>query len=230
MQLDHIELSQLDFRKLKVHKVVRKNFAGQDHSRWIFTDSRRHRNGGNRMFYKVWNRSYIRRDNILAALDNGFYDDETVPALRALIVSKGFCRGYIMEACRKPRDRDNAFFQTVAKRTLTTEHFAVQFGWAHVMSYRSQSTMIDLEGVYHIRDLALVRAHRSAFASTEYAKLVLSHYHEHFGGDSSPAIQPLIETHLTWVRQPVRKAVQTALKYQGKFAAKVFPGTAEIET
>ncbi|WIY24324.1 hypothetical protein [Parasedimentitalea psychrophila] len=230
MQLDHIELSQINFHALNVQKVVRKHFGDQDHSRWVFSTSNGSEGGSDRLFYKIWNRSHIRCDNILAALDIGFYDEVTTPALRALIFSGGICRGYAMETCQKPEIRDDAFFRTVAERTVATQHFAVQFGRAHTMEFRAKNTMIDLEGVYHIHDLALVRAHHSAFACAEYAALVAALYRRTFREDNAVASELPLENHNSWRRQPVRKALQTASKYHGKLISKAFPGIARIES
>ena len=229
MQIETIELSQINFRTLDVQKVVRAQYGTQDHSRWVFSTRRGASATGNRLFYKVWNRNHVRRDNLLGALQSGFYDTSTVPALRALIVSDGLCRGYVMDECVKPTKRNNDFFDLVARRTVETQYFAVQFGQAHTLEWHGQSSMIDLEGVYPVADLHLVHRHVSAFASADYAALVESLYHERSTGIYSAWSELPLERHHSWLRQPFSKALQTARKYQGKALSRVFPRQGLIE-
>lgn len=229
MQIETIELSQIDFRALDVQKVVRARYGKQDHSRWIFSTRSEASANGSRLFYKVWNRNHIRRDNLLAALESGFYDSSTVPALRALIFSGGLCRGYVMEECFKSRKKDKSFFDLVAQRTAETRYFAVQFGQAHTMEWQGQPSMIDLEGVYPVADLHLVRAHFSAFASADYAMLVESLFREQSKEADFPVGDLPLEQHHSWLHQPFRKSLQTARKYQGKALSKLFPRHGLIE-
>ena len=78
-------------------------------------------------YAKIWNPTYVRRDNVLRALDAGFYDDQTTPALAALIVHQGVCRGYLTHACRPCYVLDPAYHRVIMENTRSTGLFNVQF-------------------------------------------------------------------------------------------------------
>lgn len=228
MQIANLELSDIDVASLKLHKVVRRHIGGQDHSRWVLSGPNE-TNAKGRLYYKIWNPSYIRRDNIIGALDSGFYDVRTVPALRALIFSHGVCRGYVMRECRPLKSFDPSFFRLVLDRTAGTNYFAVQFGHAHSMLCEGEISMIDLEGVYPIKELDLIRRHHSAFASARYAKFVAALYRDLVGSEGATSPRPPLERHLSWRRHPVQKALVVASKHAGRVSARCAPRLRQLE-
>ena len=73
-------LENIDFSQLTLIKERSKKYKAQDHSRWVYKDVK------NNLYYKMWNPTYIRKDNILKGISNGFYDIETTPALMGTIL------------------------------------------------------------------------------------------------------------------------------------------------
>ncbi|WP_432257064.1 hypothetical protein [Limimaricola sp. AA108-03] len=228
MQIANLELSDIDVASLKLHKVVRRHIGGQDHSRWVLSGPTESNENG-RLYYKIWNASYVRRDNIMGALESGFYDDRTVPALRALIFGRGVCRGYVMKECRPLKSFDPSFFRVVLDRTSDTKYFAVQFGHAHSMLCGSAMSMIDLEGVYPIEELGLVRRHYSAFANARYAEFVTALYRDLAGSGETTPSDPPLERHMSWRRHPFQKALVVASKHAGRVSARCAPRLTQLE-
>jgi hypothetical protein len=205
-----MHLSDIDFARLQLVKEVVRWYGDQDHSRWIFAGSLDEYRES-RAFVKVWNPTYVRRDNVVRGIEVGFYDARTTPALQALIFDAGVCRGYVMARCRRHRRLDPGFYDLICTRTAETGHFAVQFSAAHSMRYDNRFSLIDLEGIYPVEQLALVAAHHSAFAHAPYAEFVAGLFDERclerkpgVGGGSAPPV----EDPPRWLRNPARKAFQ----------------------
>ena len=72
-------LDEIDVTKFKTIKARQKWYDNQDHSRWVFYDE------SNKLYYKIWNDTYIRKDGVKLGIDCGFYDETTTPALESLI-------------------------------------------------------------------------------------------------------------------------------------------------
>jgi len=144
-----IQLTDIAVPTLKPFKVTLAHFGAQDHSRWVFRGALA--GCTKTFFYKIWNPSYVRRDNILAAIESGFYDERLVPALWGLITHKGLCRGYVMHEGRTGHDAlTEGFRDFVFLRTRETGYFAVQFARCHTMIYERKLSLLDLEAVYSI--------------------------------------------------------------------------------
>ena len=155
-----------------VREVVRW-FADQDHSRWVFRLPKRDPLAGGRDLYlKIWNPTYVRRDNLLRGIDAGFYDDRTAPALKALIFHRGVCRGYVMDRCRPNRQLDAAFYGLVKERTARTHYFHIQFSPYHMMRYERAYSLIDLEGIYPLADLLTMPLVHAKFDWPDYERFV----------------------------------------------------------
>lgn len=202
---DALDLSEIDLGRLRLVKQVVRRYGGQDHSRWVFAGSLGGRRQS-RVFVKIWNPTYVRRDNLLRGLAVGFYDADTAPALQALIVSAGLCRGYVTARCRRHRGLDPDFYRLVCARTAETGHFAVQFSPFHAMRHGGRFSLIDLEGVYPIEQLGLVAAHHSAFAYAPYAQFVAGLFEERFPDRRGGAVRPPVEDAPGWMRDPLRRA------------------------
>ena len=118
------------------------------------------------------NATYVRSVNVLRALDAGFYDDQTTPALAALIVHQGVCRGYLTYACRPCYVLDPAYHRVIMGKTRSTGLFNVQFSRYHVMKFGRRSTLIDLEGIYPIEDAARMSEFHCSFDDPDYEAFV----------------------------------------------------------
>ena len=174
MTLPELPLRDLDVGAFKVVKETVAWFGGQDHTRWVFRVPRRLAvlTKGAAYYAKLWNSTYIRRDNLLRALDRGFYDEQTTPALAALIVHHGMCRGYLTVACGPAYLRDPVFERSIRERTRATGLFNVQFSPYHVMKLGRRSTLIDLEGVYEVHDAARMSEFHCRFDDAAYEAFV----------------------------------------------------------
>ena len=133
-----------DLTLLKSHKD---HWRGkQDHSRWLYEDRKTNR------IFKVWNHSYVRRDNLLMALKAGFYDG-LIPAFEGLIFQDGVCMGYVMKKCKRHPESDRLEKQigkTIVERTQRTQLFAYDFGKEKIYEFNGKPCLIDLEGVYRL--------------------------------------------------------------------------------
>ena len=100
-------LDEIDVTKFKTIKDRQKWYNNQDHSRWVFYDE------VNKLYYKIWNDTYIRRNTIVNAFELGFYDVDMLPALKGLIFWEGICRGYVMKECEKYGVLEDDFFDDI---------------------------------------------------------------------------------------------------------------------
>ena len=137
-------LDEIDVTKFKTIKARQKWYGNQDHSRWIFYDE------VNKLYYKIWNDTYVRRNTIVEALELGFYDDKILPALKGLIFWEGICRGYVMNECEEYGLLEDDFFNNIKKRTNDTNIFAYDLCPNHIFKFNGKTTIIDLEGVYQL--------------------------------------------------------------------------------
>ena len=93
--MKQFSLDEIDVSKFQTIKTRQKYYGNQDHSRWVFYDE------NNKLYYKIWNDTYIRKNTIIEAFELGFYDKELLPALEGIIFWEGVCRGYVMKECEK---------------------------------------------------------------------------------------------------------------------------------
>lgn len=169
-----IRLVDIAVRDLIPVKVTIVSIANQDHSRWVF---RAARGGGmDGMFFKIWNPTYVRRDNVLEAMRAGFYDERTTHALDALVFHEGVCRGYVMRSGVPCQKLDAEFFELVKRRTEETGYFNVQFSAGHTMRCDEKISLLDLEGVYPIAEYGRLEHHRAVFDNVDYERHVAMLY------------------------------------------------------
>jgi hypothetical protein len=169
-----LELSEIDLPRLKLVKEVVQWFGDQDHSRWVFQAPKNYQLAGEGgLFLKIWNPSYIRRDNLLTAIEAGFYDQELTPALQAVIFHEGICRGYSMRRCRPSRGLDPEFYRKVQEKTAATKLFHYQFSRYHAMRFQDGHSLVDLEGVYPVDELpGLTSSYHCKFDDADYERFV----------------------------------------------------------
>lgn len=147
MDIDEIQLASIDIDRLDliVERIVTKN--GSDHSRWVF---RSPSGVVPPLVYKIWNPGYVRRDNILTGLETGLYSDATVPGLRALIMERDQCRGYVMQLGTKLRTPSEPLVHALWEATRTSRHFIGQYRASHTRNCAGRASLIDLEAVHRI--------------------------------------------------------------------------------
>lgn len=117
-RLPEIALNEIDLSGLVAVRQVLRRYGAQDHSRWVFRGTLAAVDGP--VFVKLWNPGYVRAQTLPEALAAGFYDAANVPALRALVVSGGLCRGYVMAACGHRLRMGRGFFDLICRRTAET--------------------------------------------------------------------------------------------------------------
>ena len=139
-------LDEIDVSKFQSIKSREKWYDYQDHSRWIFYDKK------NKLYYKLWNDTYVRKNTIIEAFESGFYDEQLLPALKGIIVWEGVCRGYVMEECENYGIMDVNFFDDIKTRTQNCNMFAYDLCPNHIFKYKGKTTIIDLEGVYNLNE------------------------------------------------------------------------------
>jgi hypothetical protein len=166
-------LSEVAFSELALVKERLRWVGDEDHSRWVFRVARSARRAGeNDLYVKIWNPTYIRRDHVLRALDAGFYDERTAPALRALVFHRGICRGYVMACCGRAPRIEPAFYEAVKEATARTGYFHVNFSRYHALRHGGWYSLIDLDAVYPIGELARMPLDPCAFDSPDYERFV----------------------------------------------------------
>jgi len=162
-------LENIDVSSFSIVKERKKLYHNQDHSRWVYYDN-------NNLYYKIWNSTYVRRDNILEGLNNGFYDDTTTPALKGLIYHEGVCRGYVMEKVNPLSDPNiiHNFYNIIKEKTAITKYFYFDYCKQHVMDFKGKPCLIDLEGIYPFINLQdfLKGEYNSSFADSNYKEFV----------------------------------------------------------
>lgn len=99
MNFETFQLADIDFTTLKLTKENVFWDGNRDDSRWMFRSTRRSRVADQRdLYFKVWNPTFIRRDNILTGIDIGFYDElttlEMVEEFYRLIKQRSARTGY----------------------------------------------------------------------------------------------------------------------------------------
>jgi hypothetical protein len=77
-----------------------------------------------------------------------------------------------MFACQNNSVEDPSFFELIKQKTRETGYFHVQYSRYHVKLFEGKPSLIDLEGVYPLRDLSKVTLHHSEFDSPAYELFV----------------------------------------------------------
>ena len=142
--IKYIPLNTIDIDSFETIKQRMVFYQNQDHSRWVFKDPKTN------LYYKLWNNTYTRKNNIISGILSGFYDKTTVPALYGLIFWEGVCRGYVMKECEDYDTMDSNFFKLIKNKTSNTNYFIYDFCEQHIKKYGDKYTLIDLEGIYHL--------------------------------------------------------------------------------
>ena len=119
--IKYIPLNTIDIDSFETIKQRMVFYQNQDHSRWVFKDPKTN------LYYKLWNNTYTRKNNIISGILSGFYDETTVPALYGLIFWEGVCRGYVMKECEDYDTMDSNFFKIFKKKNYNNNNFINDF-------------------------------------------------------------------------------------------------------
>lgn len=178
-----LQLTDFNLAKLAVVKETVLWLDGQDHSRWVLkTQMKSEGRSREELYLKIWNPTYIRRDNILAGIDVGFYDRQTTPALTGLIFHQGICRGYATNKCTRywRRPWEERFYNLIQEKSAKTGYFSYQFSPYHVLRYRNQPSLVDLEGIYRLSELPALPIFHGHFDDVKYERYVTDLYNERY--------------------------------------------------
>jgi hypothetical protein len=181
MNYEIIQMTDFDLTKLEIVKETVCWLREQDHSRWVLkTPMKPLGFWQTQLYLKIWNPTYIRRDNILTGIDVGFYDEQTTPALVGPIFHKGICRGYATSRCTQywRRQWENRFYDLILQKSAKTGYFNCQYSRYHVMRYKGQPNLIDLEGIYPICELRELPKYDSRFDDRQYEDYIVGLYNE----------------------------------------------------
>ena len=152
-----VSLDTIDIRNMTPVYERAKYYGPHDYSRWVFRDEH------TRHYYKIWNETYVKSNNIISGLLSGFYDETTVPALKGLIFWEGKCRGYIMDDLGDVSNKGdmisdqnyNDYHNFILEKVKKTQYFPHDFCQKHVRVYKNGYSLMDLEGIYHIEEYLL---------------------------------------------------------------------------
>jgi hypothetical protein len=180
MELETFQLKDIEIGRMKLIKETCTWHGNQDHSRWVFKDSKKSSINSDKHYFKIWNPTYIRRDNLLKALEAGFLDEQTTPALSGLIVHKGLCRGYVMKECKPDLklSLNESYYKLIKEKSKYTGFFHIQFSPCHVMKYEGRFSLIDLEGIFPLSELDKMPEYFCYFDYKDYEDFITGLYNE----------------------------------------------------
>jgi hypothetical protein len=178
MQTQIFPLNEIDISRMKLIKETYIWHGNQDHSRWVFKDNATENRS--KCYFKIWNPTYIRRDNLLKAIESGFLDDETCPAFSGFIFHKGLCRGYVMNECKPDLklELNDGYYKLIKEKSKYTGYFHIQFSPCHVMKYEGRFSLIDLEGIFPISELDKMPEYFCYFDYRDYEYFITGLYNE----------------------------------------------------
>ena len=175
--MNKYQLSELDLKKCaliinKLDRVVRDlstpNNEGINHGRAVYWDKK------NKLYYKVFNKGYIRRQNFITAYEAGFFD-KLAPALVGLIYDDEDIIGYVTKEGKLLSDSEFDFkvvpegFLTLLKETIKdTNLFYYDLVPINIIKVDGKLSLIDLESVYHLDELYDLDKHNARIKPPEF--------------------------------------------------------------
>ena len=163
------QLSELDLKKcsLIINKLDR-IIDGINHGRSVFWDKK------NKLYYKVFDKGYIRRQNFITAYEAGFFD-KLAPALIGLIYDDEEIVGYVTKEGKLLSDSEFDFkvvpegFLTLLKETIKdTNLFYYDLVPINIVKVDGKLSLIDLESVYHLDELYDLDKHNARIKPPEF--------------------------------------------------------------
>ena len=163
------QLSELNLKKcaLIINKLDR-IVDGINHGRSVYWDKK------NKLYYKVFNKGYIRRQNFITAYEAGFFD-KLAPALIGLIYDDEEIVGYVTKEGKLLSDSEFDFkvvpegFLTLLKETIKdTNLFYYDLVPINIVKVDGKLSLIDLESVYHLDELYDLDKHNARIKPPEF--------------------------------------------------------------
>ena len=159
--------------ELDEYVVIQKKerfYGDQDHSRMVL------RENSTNLYYKFWNKSYIRSKHILDAYNIGFFI-ELCPALVSIILDDDVCVGYITHECESGSvdySDINNLYNKLISATKTYKYFYYDWEDVNLMKYKGNAILLDLESVYPISELDNVVSgkYHCEFKNKDYREFV----------------------------------------------------------
>ena len=159
-----VQLSELDLKNDRIEKTrdkLDRVVDGENHGRAVYFD------GENKLWYKVFHKDYIRRQNFITALEAGFYD-KLAPALIGLIYESDGIVGYVTKDGKRLSSEALNFkvipedFLTLLKEIIKdTNLFYYDLVPLNIIKVDGKLSLIDLESVYNLDKLYDLDKHRA---------------------------------------------------------------------
>ena len=149
------QLSELDLKKCaliinKLDRVV----DGINHGRSVFWDKK------NKLYYKVFNKGYIRRQNFITAYEAGFFD-KLAPALNGIIYDGDDIIGYVTklgDIVGNFKESMRKIMKTMKDVIEDSNFFYGDFVVGNLVEVDGEISLIDLESVW---SMDLLKANES---------------------------------------------------------------------
>jgi glycosyltransferase involved in cell wall biosynthesis len=214
--MNKYQLSELDLKKCaliinKLDRVVRdlstSNNESINHGRAVYWDKK------NKLYYKVFNKGYIRRQNFITAYEAGFFD-KLAPALIGLIYDDEDVVGYVTKEGKLLSDSEFDFkvvpegFLTLLKETIKdTNLFYYDLVPLNIIKVDEKLSLIDLESVYQMDDLYDLDKHQAKIKPPELKDFLVKLKNEVDSNRVISFIQPSRNNlkYLKWSYHSIRK-------------------------
>jgi len=180
MKLKNYNISDFNFdsyKKVK-DKYNRIDAKGVNQGRAVYFDSKNNR------YIKIFHKDYCRRQNFIDALAARFFD-ELAPALIGLIYDDNEIVGYVSKAGRILSNSEYDFQLIPKEMVLKLEHeikrtgmFFYDFVPINMVIVDGQVSLIDLESVYKLEDLYLLKQHNAKVKPKELYDFISQLWYE----------------------------------------------------
>ena len=206
--MEIIQLSSLDLKDCaivlnKADRVV----EGINHGRSVYWDKK------NKLYYKIFHRDYIRRENFITAYEAGFFD-KLSSALVGLIYSGNEITGYVTKAGKLLSHSEFDFevipegFLTLLKDTIiSTNLFYYDFVPINIIEVDGELSLIDLESIYDLKDLSYIYKHNAKVKPEKLYRFLMKHKEKIDSSKCISFIQPSRTNlkYLKWSYNSIRK-------------------------
>ena len=148
-----LDIKDLNLDKFNLIREVNNSNKDEIRSRKVYHDQ------SNKNYIKIWDKNDIRAvtGNFIKAILCGFYDKNTVPALKSIIFDGRDCVGYVMGEgvlLSKFNEKLPIYFKDmIFEKTKTTGYCFIDLTTDNIIKYKSGCSLIDLEPVYHIDNI-----------------------------------------------------------------------------
>ena len=206
--MEIIQLSSLDLRDCaivlnKADRVV----DGINHGRSVYWDKK------NKLYYKIFHKDYIRRQNFVKGYEAGFFD-KLAPALVGLIYNDDEITGYVTKEGKLLSHSEFDFkvipegFLTLLKDTIiSTNLFYYDFVPINIIEVDGELSLIDLESIYDLKDLSYIYKHNAKVKPEKLYRFLMKHKEKIDSERVISFIQPSRNNlkYLRWSYESIRK-------------------------